>query len=62
MASLFASQPQLVPVPTPDQALVPGQAVQGSKPNRQNETPSFLGAAAAPQGQTNAGGKTLLGQ
>lgn len=63
MASLFSPQaPQLVPIPAPSQVLTPSQQAQGTKPTRQNMTPSFIGSAAMPQGQANAGGKTLIGQ
>lgn len=46
-----------VPAPPPQQ-----NSPIGAPPVRKPMTPSFLGAATVPQFQSNAGGKTLLGQ
>jgi hypothetical protein len=63
MGFLKPKSPTLVPTPTPDQVLTPGETPPSSSPARQNRAPSFLAdAALPPPSQGNTGGKTLLGQ
>lgn len=44
------------------QVVPPSQAPQGQKPMPKSQTPTFLGAAAAPMPNQTSGTKTLLGQ
>lgn len=45
----------------PTQA-APARSPIGSRQQPRSTTPTFVGAAAAPQNQSNQGGATLLGQ
>jgi hypothetical protein len=60
-SALLSPKPKQPPAPIVPPAPAPIQQPQGTPPQTQSGTPSFLAAAAAPQ-QQQMGGKSLLGQ